>query len=260
MRSETTVRSSSLDAQDLAGLALEHQPAAGRGGDDVVPGPRVGRELRGQAAHVAAGGLVLAVALQRQAAAALLGDDHLEPVVLEHLRSPSRRCPARRSWRAAVEEDHLALGRGRVRRLAPAAGAVLEGAARPPRHRRLAVDAQDLLQQQAERAEARRPVGDRPTGAPIHARQRRARDQPVAQRHAALLRQLGLGLGVDLGDLHALRADLGADAAARAVVERVRRRWRRRRGSARPGARRTWGRGRAGWPPRPGSRSRRSCT
>src|SRR5262249_26980654 len=38
-------------------------------------------------------------------------------------------------------------------------------------------------------------------------------------RDATLLLQRGAGLRVDLGDLHALRADLRADAAAGAVVD-----------------------------------------
>ena len=53
-------------------------------------------------------------------------------------------------------------------------------------------------------------------------------------------------LRVDLGDVDALRADLGADPAARAVVDRgVGRRLVGRRGSARPAARRTSGPGTA---------------
>src|SRR4029453_5169472 len=42
----------------------------------------------------------------------------------------------------------------------------------------------------------------------------------IAQRHALLVLELVARLGVDLGDLHALRAHLRADAAARAVVDR----------------------------------------
>ena len=92
------------------------------------------------------------------------------------------------------------------------------------------------------------------TGAPRRPGQRRARDQAVAQRDAPVGLHQRPRLGVDLRDLHALRADLGADAAARAVVERaVRRRARPGRGSARPGGRRTWARGRAASRRRPGS-------
>ena len=69
----------------------------------------------------------------------------------------------------------------------------------------------------------------------------RAAGCPVA------LLERGPRLRVDLGDVHALRADLGADAAARAVVERVvRRRLAACRGSARPAGRRTSGPGNSG--------------
>ncbi len=138
-----------LHAQDLAGLALEHQRAARGGGHDVVAGARVGGQLRGQAAHVAARVGEDAVALERQPAAALLGNDHLEAVVLEHrdgLLGGQRLVVV---GAAAVEVDDGALRAGRVRRTAPLAGPVLERPARPGRHRGRAVDAHRLLEQRA---------------------------------------------------------------------------------------------------------------
>ncbi len=50
-----------VDAEDVARLALQHQAAAGRVGDDHVPFARVRREPRDQRAHVLAGRLEGAV-------------------------------------------------------------------------------------------------------------------------------------------------------------------------------------------------------
>ena len=98
-------------------------------------------------------------------------------------------------------------------------------------------------------------------GVPSRPTTRRARDQLLAQRDALALAQRALRLRVDLRDVDALRADLGADAAARAVVDRgVGRPARRRCGSARPAGRRTSARGTAASRSRTGTRSRRSCT
>ena len=82
----------------------------------------------------------------------------------------------------------------------------------------------------------------------------------LAQREALALAQARLRLRVDLGDVDALRADLGADAAARAVVDRGVGRPARRCGSARPAGRRTSARGTAASRSRTGTPSRRSCT
>ena len=66
-----------------------------------------------------------------------------------------------------------------------------------------------------------RPVGDGRRRRAEPPEPGRARDDSVAQRHALLALELVARLRVDLGDLHSLRADLRADPAARAVVDRL---------------------------------------
>ena len=89
--------------------------------------------------------------------------------------------------------------------------------------RGVAVDARRSFSASApQRPVAQRPVGDRRDRRAERGRARSgARDQPVAQREAGRAsRSSRARLRVDLGDVDALRADLRADAAARAVVER----------------------------------------
>ena len=81
-----------LHPEDLARLALEHQRAARRGPDDVDAVAGVRREPLREPVDVAARVVEQPVGLQRQAAAALLGDVDREAVVLEqrdgHLAEP----------------------------------------------------------------------------------------------------------------------------------------------------------------------------
>ena len=173
-------------------------------------------------------------------------------------RPPSGRRAARCSWRAAVEVDDLRVGRRR-RGVPPRPR--LERAGREVGQGRVAVDAERGLDRAPARAGvAATAFASGATGRPRRPSTRRAGDQPVAQRHARSRLHLRPRLGVDLGDVDALRAHLGADPAARAVVERRVDARRRARGSARSAGRRTWGPGRAASPRPPGRTSRTPCT
>ena len=203
--------------EDLERLALEHQRAARRGPHDVHARARERREPLREPVHVGPRVVEQPVGLEREAAAALLGHVDREPVVLEqrdrHLAEP--RLVVVRP--AAVEERDAP--RRRRERLVLARPA-LERAAGEARHRRVAVQVEQALGEHAQRLVAERPVRQRRDRRPEPPGERRPRDDAVAQRHALRRLELRPRLRVDLRDVHALRAHLGADPAAGAVVER----------------------------------------
>ena len=204
-----------LDSQDLAGLALEHQRAAGRGGDhrDVA---RRAAQLAGQPGGVGAGGGEVPVGLQRQPAAALPGDVHSQPLVLEHGDDHPAEAGFEVVGAAAVEVDDPVLRRtARV-----AARPLLEGARRHRGDRGLAVDAEGELQRNTHERGAHGPVEERAYRPAEPAHHVGSSQQLVAQGDAALLLELGPGTRVDLGDPDVLGTDPAADPAAGAVVHR----------------------------------------
>ena len=163
-------------------------------------------------------GVEVAVGLQRQPAAALRRHDHPVAVVLEHLRPSSCRAADRCCW-----------PRSRGSRRPCPSGSAAGGACAPTTgtcERRIRAAAASRWMPRVFSSPTRNGLisSDRLASGAI-GRDRAPRapwagDHLVAQRHALLGLHLGPGLGVDLGDVHVLRADLGADAAARAVVER----------------------------------------
>src|ERR1035437_6372328 len=82
------------------------------------------------------------------------------------------------------------------------------------------MDLEQLLAQDPRRAEAQREVGQRRNRRAQLPEHRGASDDPIAQRQALLALELVARLGVDLGDFDSLRADLRADPATGAVVNR----------------------------------------
>ena len=209
-----------LHPQDLPGLALQHERAAGRTAHDLVAALGVRIEVPGQPPDVCPGRVEGAVRLQRQAAAFLPRDRDVVPVVFEHRH---RHLPETRIevvGVAVVEvDDGLLGGRGPVR-----AGPRLEGPASEDRQRGVLVDAGDDLDGLPDGPILEGPVDDGGDRRSQPARDRGPGNDLVPERDAALFPHGGAGLRVDLGDLHALRADLCADPATRAVVERIVRR------------------------------------
>jgi hypothetical protein len=206
-----------LERQDLPRLAFEHERAAGGvANDDRVLVVEVRGQGSGEAQHDLAGVVEQTAGLQWQAAAVLLGDHHLEAVVLEdrhHLLALPRLVVL---GAAAVEVDDLA-ARARTRPIPCPPGEAPSGELR---RRRVAMDAQRLLGEHARRAQSQRQVGQRRHRRAGPPQPCRPGDDPVAQRDALLALELVAGLGVDLGDLDPLGADLRADPAPRAVVDR----------------------------------------
>ena len=206
-----------LEAEDLARLALEHQPAAGRGGDDVQPRAGGGLEALGHLLGVDARLLEEAVGLQRQPAALLAARDvDGEAVVLEDRHELLAEVGLLPVGAAGVEVGHAPRGGRGLVLLRPA----LEGAPGEGRQRRVAVDADRLLDRHPQRLDLQRLVGDRRRRRRELAQPVRVAEHAVAQLDPVALLQAGARLAVDLGDVDALRAHLGADAAARAVVQR----------------------------------------
>ena len=236
-----------VEAEDLARLALEHQRAARRRADDVDArarrrrepcAPSAARSLRREVEH--------AVGLRRQPAALLAARDlDLAAEVLEQLDRHLARVAARTSWRRSRGSRRRGGRRAARRACGPSAGTSAPDTPAARRGGRVPIS-----RSPSERSGALRSVqfadrrGRRRQSRPITSGRasRRSRSlKPVRSRIA------GARLRVDLGDVHALRAHLRADAAARAVVERgVRPTPRRGRGSARPAARRTSGPGNSG--------------
>ena len=229
--------------EDLERLALEHQRAAGRRPDDVDALARVWREPLGEPVHDGARVVEHAVGLERQPAAVLLRDLDRDPVVLEQRDGHRAEVGLVVVRAAAVEERHLARQRGRRVLLRPG----LERPAREARHGRVAVQPDGLLADQPQRAccaaSSWRAAPPACPARPAQVGRAMIRSRSLKP---VLLLEPRARLRVDLGDVDALRADLGADPAARAVVDRARRSTARRRpGSARPAGRRTSGPGTA---------------
>src|SRR5207247_9697548 len=104
------------------------------------------------------------------------------------------------------------------------AGPPPERPAREPPARGLSVEPERSFQEAPERVVLEEQVGDGGERRAHLPHSARPGDDPVPERDPALRLHLRPGLGVDLGDLHALRTDGGADPAARAVVQgRIRR-------------------------------------
>ena len=258
-RAETARSSSSSPSSRISSASrLSISVQLVDGPHDVHARARVGREPLREPVHVGARVVEQAVGLERQPAAALLGDLDRDAVVLEqrdrHLAEPRLVVVG-----AAAVEERDACGRSP----ASCATAPSAGTSGPAKRGIGALWCRPttLLGQQPQRAVGERPVRERGHRRPGLPGPRRPREDPVAQRHALRRLQRGACLRVDLGDVDALRADLGADPAAGAIVERrVRRRLvvdteplGLRAGVLRPGEQR---RDRS----RPGRTSRRSCT
>src|SRR4051794_20380173 len=205
-----------LEAEDLARLALEHERAARRRADDDRAVGERARQPRREPADVRARVVEHPVGLQRQPAAVLLGHVDREAVVGEHRDRHLAQARLVVADAAAVEVDDPLLRRRRPVLARPR----LEGAPGELRHRRVAVDAHRLLDEHPDRLVAQRPVGDRRGRRAEPAEDGRAGDEPLAQRDPVALAQARLRARVDLRDVDAVRADLRADPAARAVVER----------------------------------------
>ena len=146
-----------LEVEDLARLALEHQRAARRVADDERV---VVAHVRGQVARQAQDDLARVVeeaaGLQRQPAAVLLGDLDLEAVVLEDGDELLALFGLVVLGAAAVEVDDLASGPRALVLARPAREA-------PPgevRRGRVAMDLQQLLAEDPQRALVDRPVGE----------------------------------------------------------------------------------------------------
>ena len=195
-----------------------------------MPWLGVGRQLAQVCPRVAPRFAEVAVGLHRQAAAVLRRQDHLEAVVLQHRDDGLADLHLVVLRRAAVEIGDLRRTGSRWRLLTlvlaeePAAELLeVEG-----REGRVAVDGDRLFHEDPHRPEPHHRVGQgRDPAAHL------AEHLVVAERGVApplqverilaelLCAQLGLGRGVDLHHLDAVRADQRADAAARAVVQRV---------------------------------------
>ena len=72
-----------LDTEDLVRLSLQHEATAGRVRHDGQSRARVRGQVSDEASHIGACRREIAVRLQGKTAAVLLGNDHLEAVVLE---------------------------------------------------------------------------------------------------------------------------------------------------------------------------------
>ena len=200
-------------------LVLEHARAAAGGADDGQLGAG-GPQLVDQPAHGGARLLEQAVALLGEAAAALLGNDHLVAQVLQHLDGLLRRVHLEVAARAAVEV-HQRAARPRLRGRGALLQPLVQRLAPGRRHGGIAVDTHHLLHGDTRQLVVQHGVGDG-----RHRRHRLAHehglsDHLVAHRHALLGLHDGASQRVQLRDVDALRADHAARAAAGAVVDGV---------------------------------------
>ena len=208
----------SVHFEDLVGLVAQHARArAGRGNDRriAVRLAQVMRQLR----HVLPRLVVQAVRLQGEAAAAVMRDENFISEVFKDLDRVDGGLDLEVLAGTAVEEDDLSLasrtGKGGVL-LEPA----FESATRRAGHRRIAVNANDLLHRDADRFDVERPVRDRSDGRHHRANEPGAANEVVARRDALLLLHCGAGVVDHFRDLHTLRAHERAGATRGAVVDR----------------------------------------
>ncbi len=209
--------------QELRGLLLQGQGAAGAGAHDGVTGQAEARQPGHVAPVIALRGVELAVGEHGQAAAVLGRDQHLVAVGFQdHHRGLADEGLVVLGG-AAVEVDHLLL------RAQPAmTGAFHPGAegalGAPAGQGRFPGDAHHFFRQHPAHRVVEGQVGQVGGEAPGLAQELVSAQEAVAQGDALLRHHLGPGLGVDLRDAHARGADLVADPAAGAVVHRVVRR------------------------------------
>ena len=211
-----------VEVEHLAVLGLERVGARRRGADDPVPRPRVAGQDRQVVTGPRSGGVVQAVADERQTATRLGRHDHLETVPFQDLKRRRRDMRLVVVRRAAVEVHDGPLGRrrtGRIGRAVVATQPPAEASRREPRQRRSPVDADDAVDDPAEEPVVQRPVGERRGQRPDAARQVGLSEEPVAQPRPVARPHLCPGSVVHLGDLHVGRTGRGTQPAARAVVD-----------------------------------------
>ena len=243
------------DAENLTRFALQHQTAARRVRHDRQAVAGVPSQIGYELPHIDTCGLEVAVRLQREPAAVLRRDEDVEPVVLEDFDDHLPDGGLVVVGAAPVEVDDASLGH----RAAVLPRPVLEGPAGEPGHGRVAMDAQQALGEQPQRACPKRPVGERRKRSPEAPEHAWPGDQLVAERNAPLLPEPSSGLRVDFRDLHALRDRPGYRFRSPSNSRPMRPPRPRCRGTSPPAAQRTSGPERAESPASTDRTSRRSC-